>query len=139
MFPADENFDRLEQTAASQTGSTGPILVGSAPSCGSTLFSTMLDAHPQVVCGPELNLVSHPVFWAAQGEDWHGSIHRWLARPVAPPRHPSAGPTSKAVFRLTLGSIQRICNGTSGRTRRYLIWWINTPTVGRAWMRFSGR
>ena len=53
-----------------------PILVGSPPSTGSTLLSVMLDAHPEILCGPELNIFSHPSFWSLEGAAWRESISR---------------------------------------------------------------
>ncbi len=44
-----------------------PILVGGAPSCGSTLLSVMLDAHPEILCGPELVLLAHPALYQSFG------------------------------------------------------------------------
>lgn len=58
-----------------------PVLVGGPPSCGSTLFSTMLDAHPYMCCGPEMNFLSHPVFWKAQGEEWRSAMRIMLQPP----------------------------------------------------------
>ncbi len=40
-----------------------PILIGSPPSSGSTLLSVMLDAHPDVACGPELCILGHPLLY----------------------------------------------------------------------------
>lgn len=40
-----------------------PILIGGAPSSGTTLLSVMLDAHPQIACGPELSIFSHAVLF----------------------------------------------------------------------------
>jgi hypothetical protein len=39
------------------------ILVGGTPSSGTTLLSVMLDAHPDIFCGPELGLLAHPAFY----------------------------------------------------------------------------
>lgn len=39
------------------------VLVGGCPSSGSTLLSLMLDSHPEIYCGPELNVFSHPGLW----------------------------------------------------------------------------
>ena len=40
-----------------------PVLVGCCPSSGSTLLSVMLDAHPDLMCGPELSIFAHPLVW----------------------------------------------------------------------------
>ncbi len=37
-----------------------PILIGGTPSSGTTLLSVMLDAHPEIFCGPETGLLCHP-------------------------------------------------------------------------------
>ena len=55
-----------------------PTLVGCAPSSGSTLFSGMLDAHPDVLCGPDLSLFSHPHFWLGEGVEWATRLHHLL-------------------------------------------------------------
>lgn len=38
-------------------------LIGGSPSSGSTLLSVLLDRHPEIMCGPELNLFAHPALW----------------------------------------------------------------------------
>jgi len=55
-----------------------PVLLGCAPSSGSTLLSVMLDAHPDILCGPELSLFSHPYFWLGDGPDWARRLDAWL-------------------------------------------------------------
>jgi hypothetical protein len=40
-----------------------PVLIGSPPSSGSTLLSVMLDAHPDIACGPELCILGHPLLY----------------------------------------------------------------------------
>jgi hypothetical protein len=47
-----------------------PVLIGSCGSSGSTLLSVMLDAHPDVMSGPELALFAHPFFWTLEGRAW---------------------------------------------------------------------
>lgn len=39
------------------------VVAGGCPSSGSTLLSLMLDSHPEIYCGPELNVFSHPGLW----------------------------------------------------------------------------
>ena len=39
------------------------VLVGGSPSSGSTLLATILDSHPDVICGPETTLFCHPLIW----------------------------------------------------------------------------
>jgi hypothetical protein len=56
-----------------------PILIGSCPSSGSTLLSVMLDAHPDVLCGPELSLFSHPFFWSLEGAEWRARLLRYIS------------------------------------------------------------
>lgn len=40
-----------------------PVLIGSAPGAGSTLLSVILDAHPEIACGPELTIFSHSLVY----------------------------------------------------------------------------
>jgi hypothetical protein len=42
----------------------GPVLIGSPPGAGSTLLSVILDAHPEIACGPELTIFSHPLLYS---------------------------------------------------------------------------
>lgn len=39
------------------------VLVGGFPSSGSTLLATILDSHPDIICGPETTLFCHPLIW----------------------------------------------------------------------------
>jgi hypothetical protein len=55
-----------------------PILMGCAPSSGSSKLSNMLNAHPEVLSGPEISLFSHPIFWSGQGTEWATKLHRLL-------------------------------------------------------------
>ena len=55
-----------------------PILIGATRSSGSTLLSVMLDAHPQIMCGPEISLFSHPFFWRQSGTVWRERLIRYL-------------------------------------------------------------
>lgn len=57
-----------------------PILIGGCPSTGSTLLSVMLDAHPSILCGPELTLFAHRFFWNQSGEEWRRSLLYFLER-----------------------------------------------------------
>jgi len=41
-----------------------PILIGCAPSSGSTLLRSLLNAHPELASGPELSLLGHPGLYA---------------------------------------------------------------------------
>lgn len=41
-----------------------PVLIGGSPSSGSTLLSVILDAHPDIVCGPEIGLLAHSSLYA---------------------------------------------------------------------------
>lgn len=47
-----------------------PILIGSCGSAGSTVLSVMLDAHPEILSGPELGLFAHPFVWRESGATW---------------------------------------------------------------------
>jgi hypothetical protein len=51
-----------------------PILIGSAPSSGSTLLSVLLDAHPEVTCGPELAVLAHPGMYARPWEEFRAEF-----------------------------------------------------------------
>jgi len=55
-----------------------PILIGGTRSSGSTLLSVILDAHPQIMCGPEISLFSHPFFWEQSGPIWRERLIRYL-------------------------------------------------------------
>jgi Sulfotransferase family len=55
-----------------------PILIGSCGSSGSTLLSVMLDAHPEVLSGPELALLAHPFFWNQTGTAWRDPLLTYL-------------------------------------------------------------
>ena len=55
-----------------------PILIGSPPSSGSTLLSMILDAHPQIMCGPELSLFSHPFVFSDEGDVWQERLLKYL-------------------------------------------------------------
>ena len=55
-----------------------PILIGCSPSSGSTLLSVMLDAHPDILCGPEFSMFSHPFFWSQAGPVWRERVARYL-------------------------------------------------------------
>ena len=44
------------------------VLIGSPPSSGSTLLSVMLDSHPQIFCGPELDFFANPCFFDDFGQ-----------------------------------------------------------------------
>jgi len=59
-----------------------PVLVGSCPSSGSTLLSVILDAHPDVHCGPELTWLSHPCVWRdTPVSRWRKALLSGLDRP----------------------------------------------------------
>jgi len=58
-----------------------PILIGGCPSSGTTLLSCMLDAHPDLMCGPELSFFCHPYLWSMSGPAWR---QRLLAALNAP-------------------------------------------------------
>lgn len=55
-----------------------PVLIGSCGSSGSTLLSVMLDAHPDLLSGPELALFSHPFFWRTHGASWREPLLKYL-------------------------------------------------------------
>jgi hypothetical protein len=57
-----------------------PVLIGCPPSSGSTLFSVMLDAHPDVFCGPELGLLAHPLVFRGPFGDYRRQALRYLRR-----------------------------------------------------------
>lgn len=40
------------------------VMAGGCSGSGLTLLSLLLDSHPQVICGPDLNLLCHPSVWA---------------------------------------------------------------------------
>jgi hypothetical protein len=63
-----------------------PLLIGSCPSSGSTLLSVMFDAHPDVMCGPELSLLAHPFVWQGHGAPWRARV---IAALNAAPQRPS--------------------------------------------------
>lgn len=67
------------QTATRDVQWERPILVGSCPSSGSTLLSVLLDAHPDILCGPELAIFSHPIFWREDGNAWREGVRRLVA------------------------------------------------------------
>ncbi len=70
MVPPQE-FQDTNAVVASGSGYPDPmVLIGCCPSSGSTLLSIILDAHPEVYCGPELLLFSHSRFWLEEGETW---------------------------------------------------------------------
>lgn len=41
------------------------VLIGGSPSSGSTLLSVMLDAHPEIHCGPEIGLLANSALYTA--------------------------------------------------------------------------
>lgn len=41
------------------------VLIGGTPSSGSTLLSVMLDAHPEIHCGPEIGLLANSALYSA--------------------------------------------------------------------------
>ena len=57
---------------------SNPVLVGSCGSAGSTVLSVMLDAHPEILSGPELGLFAHPFFWRETGAAWREPLLRHL-------------------------------------------------------------
>lgn len=87
--PSTEAAAEERGRAPPDTGPTGgPFLVGCCPSSGSTLLSIMLDAHEDVLCGPELAIFSHPRFWTSRDERWRDSLRRRLGGNVDNPRRP---------------------------------------------------
>lgn len=54
-----------------------PILIGGAPSSGSTLLSMMLDAHPEIHCGPETGILAHAALF---GEDFPAAARALMQR-----------------------------------------------------------
>lgn len=54
-----------------------PVLVGGCPSTGTTLLSVMLDSHPDICCGPELSVFTHPFFWNCTGSEWRTKLMKW--------------------------------------------------------------
>ncbi len=64
-----------------------PVLIGCCPSSGSTLLSVMLDAHPDLLCGPELAILAHPLVWQGCGGAWRKRLLDCLdLYPSLPPR-----------------------------------------------------
>jgi len=59
-------------------------LVGGPPSTGSTLFARMLAAHPQMFCGPETHLFSHPGLWRHPGRVRWMLAHKLIGWPLPP-------------------------------------------------------
>ncbi len=57
----------------------GPILVGGAPSTGTTILSVMLDAHPEIFCGPELAVLSHPALFTRPFAQFRQQFAEYLA------------------------------------------------------------
>ena len=53
------------------------ILIGGSPGTGSSLFRQMLNRHPDIYCGPETQLFTHPVLF----QDWKSNSGRMLSRP----------------------------------------------------------
>lgn len=57
-----------------------PILIGSAPSSGSTLLVNAIERNfPSVVSGPEISLFSHPFVWRESGEAWRRGLLEAIA------------------------------------------------------------
>ena len=54
-----------------------PILIGGSPSSGSTLLSVMLDAHPDIHCGPEIGVLAHPSLYRG---DFSTAVQALLSR-----------------------------------------------------------
>jgi sulfotransferase family protein len=69
---------KLEMANQPSTYCDDPILIGSCGSSGGTLLSVMLDAHSEVLSGPELALFAHPFFWNKAGTDWRDPLMRYL-------------------------------------------------------------
>jgi hypothetical protein len=46
------------------------ILIGCPQSSGSTLLATLLNGHPDLLCGPELGTFKDPRFWTTEGKEW---------------------------------------------------------------------
>jgi hypothetical protein len=55
-----------------------PVLLGGSPSSGSTLLSVLMDTHPDIVCGPEISLFSHPFFWNKDSDEWRTHLLQHL-------------------------------------------------------------
>lgn len=74
------------------------VLLGNAPSSGSTLLSVILNSHPDIVCGPELDMFAHPYFWKLQGDAWRQAASSFIqgeSQPEFPERCPFAGSVTK--------------------------------------------
>ena len=91
-----------------------PILIGSAPSSGSTLLSVLLDAHPEVTCGPELAVLAHPGMYARPWEEFRAEFLDNL--------RPWAWDTQDAADRLRAGS-----------ARTHWPTWTTCRTTGSTW------
>lgn len=74
MIMSNERVRQIRENDNDSIDWDRPILIGSCPSSGSTLLSVMLDAHPDILCGPELSLFSHPIFWTGRGVDWQNTL-----------------------------------------------------------------
>lgn len=54
-------------------------LIGGLPSSGSTLLSLMLDSHPELICGPELTIFSHPLLWSSGNLTKNNALLAWFS------------------------------------------------------------
>jgi ABC-type polysaccharide/polyol phosphate transport system ATPase subunit len=63
VTPAIEPETREPEDRGTVGAARRPVLVGSPPGAGSTLLSVILDAHPEIACGPELGLFAHPLLF----------------------------------------------------------------------------
>ena len=53
------------------------------------MLSVMLDAHSEVLCGPELALFSHPFFWTQEGREWRERLQSYLGQDDQATRSPA--------------------------------------------------
>ena len=56
------------------------VLIGGAPSSGSTLLSVMLDAHPEIHCGPEIGILAHSALYKPNFEEAARALSKRLER-----------------------------------------------------------
>jgi hypothetical protein len=88
-----------------------PILIGSCPSSGSTLLSVILDNHPQLYCGPELELFAHPFLWRETGPTWQERMLRYT--------HPNVDVTALPEWTLENG----VCEWNRFWSESHLAWY----------------
>jgi hypothetical protein len=92
------------------------ILIGGAPSTGSSVFRQILNRHPEIFCGPETYLFIHPELFT----HWHEKKHLLVANRLGPLLKNRALSCDSIFFYPSVELSKKEIGNTAARARKWV-------------------